>query len=177
MIVAGWISVGLYVAFILIVVIRATRRTKDMTAYAVGNQQFSPIAVGLSLATSTTSAATFVINPGFVAYYGISGVLSMAICLPLGVFVSLIVLSKGFRRVGTTVKALSLAQWVGTRYQSKVLARLFAVLSLLLIAFIVLICAGLTKVLVITLQTDEFYTLMVLIAFTFSYMMFGALTR
>lgn len=151
MLVAGWISVGLYVAFILFVVIRAARRTKDMTAYAVGNQSFSPVAVGLSLATSTTSAATFIINPGFVAYCGLSGVLSMAICLPLGVFASLIVLSKGFRRVGTTVKALSLAQRVGTRYQSRILTRLFAVLSLLLIAFIVLICVGLTKVLVITL--------------------------
>ena len=61
--------------------------------------------------------------------------------------VSLVVLTKGFRRHGTSVKALSLAQWMGTRYQSKALRLFFAVLSLLLITFIVLIVVGLTKVL------------------------------
>ena len=68
MVFAGWISVALYISFILYVVIGAARRTKDMASYAVGNFQFSPAVVGLSLAAAMTSAATFIINPGFVAY-------------------------------------------------------------------------------------------------------------
>jgi sodium/pantothenate symporter len=173
MVFAGWISVALYISFILYVVIGAARRTKDMASYAVGNFQFSPAVVGLSLAAAMTSAATFIINPGFVAYYGLSGVLSMAVFLPLGSFFSLIMLSKGFRKIGNTVKAYTLAQWVGARYESKGMAFLFAVLSLLLITFIVLICVGLTQVLSITLQTDPLYTLIAIVIFTFGYMMFG----
>jgi sodium/pantothenate symporter len=173
MILVGWISVIIYSGFILYVVIGAARRTKDMASYAVGNFQFSPAVVGLSLAATMTSAATFIINPGFVAYYGLSGVLSMAVCLPAGSFVSLIMLSKGFRKVGTNVKAYTLAQWVGARFDSKRMAVFFAVLSFLLITFIVLICVGLTQVLSITLQTDRLYTLIAIVVFTFGYMMFG----
>lgn len=173
MIAAGWLSVGLYMAFILFMVVRGARRTNSMADYALGSIQFSPAVVGLSLAATMTSAATFIINPGFVAYYGLSGFLSMAVFLPLGSFLSLIVLSKGFRKVGADVKALTLVQWVGARYRSRVLSHLFAVLTLLLITFIVLICVGLTQVLSITLHTDKLYTLLAVVAFTFGYMMFG----
>jgi len=48
----------------------------------VGNIAFSLVAVGLSLAASMTSAASF-LNPGFEALYGISGFLSMGIVLPI----------------------------------------------------------------------------------------------
>jgi len=77
----GWICLGLYMALILFFVIRGALRVKNISDYAVGNIHFSPVAVGLSLAASMTSAATFIINPGFVAYYGISGVISMALFL------------------------------------------------------------------------------------------------
>jgi len=41
--------------------------------------RFHLYSVGLSLAAAITSAATFVINPGLIANYGISGVLSYAV--------------------------------------------------------------------------------------------------
>ena len=58
-----------------------------------------------------SSAATFIINPGFVAYYGISGFLSMAVFLPIGTLVSLAILSKRFRKYGQAVQAKTIAQW------------------------------------------------------------------
>jgi len=70
----------------------------------------------LILAASMTSAATFVINPGFIANYGLSGVISFGIVFPLGALLSLIVLTKSFRKYGQQVKALTLAQWMGERY-------------------------------------------------------------
>lgn len=101
---AAWILVGLYAAVILFFVIRGAKKITNMDDYALGSVLFSPYAVGLSLAASITSAATFIINPGFVALFGISGVLSMAIALPFAALISLVVLTKGFRRHGTTVK-------------------------------------------------------------------------
>ncbi|MBK9337174.1 MAG: hypothetical protein IPM98_11605 [Lewinellaceae bacterium] len=59
-----------YAAVLLFFVVRAARRTRSLADYAVGSQRFSPVVVGLSLAASVTSAATFIINPGFVALYG-----------------------------------------------------------------------------------------------------------
>ncbi|MCA1801696.1 MAG: hypothetical protein LC662_04460 [Rhodothermaceae bacterium] len=135
MIISGWILIGFYAAGILYFVVRGAKQTKNIDDYALGNILFSPYAVGLSLAASITSAATFIINPGFVALYGISGVLSMALALPFAALLSLVVLTKGFRKHGTLVKALSMAQWMQTRYNSRAYGIFFGFLSLLLITF------------------------------------------
>lgn len=170
---AMWVAVFIYAFFILFFVVRGALRTKNMTDYAVGTISFSPIAVGLSMAASMTSAATFIINPGFVAYYGLSGFLSMAVFLPIGALVSLVILSKRFRKYGNVVKAKTISQWMGNRYQSKPFSLYFAFLSLLLITFIVLICVGLTQVLSKSLNVEPLYVLIGVVVFTFGYMMFG----
>jgi len=167
------VLVLIYMAVILFFVFRGAKQTKSLNDYALGNFLFSPTAVGFSLAASMTSAATFIINPGFVTYYGLSGVLSMAIFLPLGALTSLIVLTKGFRKAGETVKALTMAQWIGSMYGSKFFALFFAFLSLLLLTFIVLICVGLTKVLAGAMGADELLVSTLIICFIFGYMMFG----
>lgn len=171
-----WSTIGLlamYAGVILYLVVRGARRTKSLSDYAVGTTGFSPTVVGLSLAASITSAATFIINPGFIALYGLSALLAFAVVLPLGLGISLVVLTKSFRRYGTSIKALSLSQWIGQRYKSPGFALFFAVLSLLLITFIVLICVGMTKVLAQALHAEEWVVLLGLIVFVFGYMMFG----
>ena len=173
LVIAGWILVFLYSAVILFFVIRGARKTKSMNDYAVGSFAFSPISVGLALAAAMTSAATFIINPGFIAFYGFSAVISFGFVLPVASLVSLVFLTKGFRKHGMNVKALSMAQWMGTRYNSKGYALFFAFLSLLLITFIVLIAVGLTKVLAKTLNVSEIRILIGIVVFIFGYMMFG----
>jgi sodium/pantothenate symporter len=170
---AGWVLVGLYAAVLLVFVVRGARRNRSMADYALGSMAFSPVAVGLALAASMTSAATFIINPGFIALYGLSGVVSYGVVLPLAAVVSLVFLTKGFRRHGTSVKALSLAQWMQTRYGSRGFGLFFAVLSLLLLTFVVLIVVGLTKVLSRTLDVGETPVLVGIVVFVFGYMMFG----
>jgi len=173
LVIAGWMLVAVYCAVTLFFVIRGALKIKNINDYAVGSITFSPIAVGLALAAAMTSAATFIINPGFIAFYGISGVLSYAFVMPIAAMTSLVILTKGFRKHGSSVKALTMAQWIGTRYKSKGYALFFAFLSLLLITFIVLICVGLTKVLSKTLNVSELSVLIGLVVFIFGYMMFG----
>lgn len=169
----GWILIGAYAALILFIVVRGARGNKDISDYALGSFAFSPVAVGLALAASMTSAATFIINPGFVALFGVSAVISYAIAIPAAALTSLVILTKGFRRHGESVKALSMAQWMGTRYDSPGFALFFGFLSLLLLTFVVLIVVGLTKVLSATLGVPEIGVLIGVCAFVFGYMMFG----
>jgi Na+/pantothenate symporter len=173
MITAGWILILAYMAVTLVFVVRGARRNRDMSDYALGSLAFSPVAVGLALAASMTSAATFIINPGFVALYGVGAVISYAVVLPIASMVSLVVLTKGFRNHGTHVKALSMSQWMGTRWNSERFGLFFAFLSLLLLTFIVLIVVGLTKVLSGTLGIPEAAALIGVVIFIFGYMMFG----
>jgi len=172
-IVASWLLVVGYAGAIIALVVRGARRNRSVADYAVGNIAFSPVAVGLALAASTTSAATFIINPGLVAYFGLSAVFGLCVVLPISMGLSLVVLTKGFRKYGGSVKALTLSQWVGQRYKSRGFAVFFAVLSLLLVTFIVMILVGLTKVIAASLGLDEIAVLAVLVAFSFGYMMFG----
>lgn len=173
MVTAGWVLILCYAALIIYFVVRGAGQTEEMDDYALGSIIFSPTAVGLSLAASITSAATFIINPGFVALYGFGGVVAMGLALPLATLFSLILFTKGFRNYGTTVKALSMADWIEKKYDSRPFGIFFGFLSLLLITFIVLICVGLTKVLASTLNLSEFYTLVGIVVFIFGYMMYG----
>lgn len=173
LVIATAIILSLYAIIIVFFVVRGALRIKSISDYAVGNINFSPVAVGLSLAASMTSAATFIINPGFVALYGLSGFLSMGIVLPLAALLSLYVLTKGFRKHGQTVKALTMAQWIGAMYKSRYYSIFFAFLSLLLITFIVLIMVGLTKVIASALNVSELMIMVSLVIFIFGYMMFG----
>lgn len=170
---ATWILIVIYVVITLLIVVRGAVKTKTVADYALGNVGFSPVAVGLALAASMTSAATFIINPGFVAFYGISAVLSMAIMLPIGALASLYFMTKGFRKQGQAIKALTMAQWIGNRYGSPAFALFFAFLSLLLITFIVLICVGLTAILAQSLNLEALSVLIGIVVFVFGYMMFG----
>lgn len=172
-VIGGWILIVVYAAAILFFVVRGALRTKSMQDYALGSLNFSPWFVGLSLAAAMTSAATFVINPGLIAAYGWSAVLSFGFFFPLASLVSLIILTKSFRRIGQSVKAMTLASWIGSRYQSKGYAIFIAMLSGLLITFIVLILVAITKVLSNALNSNEVYTLLFVILFVFGYMMFG----
>lgn len=173
MVTATWILILLYSAVILFFVIRGALKIRTMNDYAVGSVSFPPFAVGLALAAAMTSAATFIINPGFIAFYGLSAYLSYGLILPAASLVSLILLTKGFRKHGSSVKALTMAQWMGTRYNSRGYSLFFAFLSLLLLTFIVLIAVGLTKVLAHALNVSEVSVLIGVIIFVFGYMMFG----
>lgn len=167
------ILLALFIILILFFVFKGAQKTKSLSDYAIGSFHFSPIMVGLSLAATMSSAATFVINPGFVANYGLSGLLAFGVAIPCGMFLSFIILTKLFRKYGKEVKALTMAEWIGKRYDSKFMGLFFGLLSLLLISFMVMLCIAMTKVLSESLNLGEIQIVTVLVIFIFGYMMFG----
>ena len=164
---------AVYVVFVLYFVIKGARGTKSIKDYAVGSFTFSPVYVALSLAAAMTSAATFVINPGLIATYGISAYISYGLVFPFASLASLVILTKSFRKYGQSVNALTLSSWVGNRYNSKGYALFIAILTVLLLTFIVLILVALVKVVAQALNANQIVVLAVVVIFTFGYMMFG----
>ena len=162
-----------YLALVGTAAVVGIRRVQGFTSFSVGDRRTSPVWVGLALAANLTSAATFVINPGLIYLYGVSGMLGYAVATPLGIFLGLIVLTKAFRRVGDKTAALTVPNWIADRYDSRGLRFFFAGLSLLQITFLVLIVVGLTQVLSSVLQLPLLVTMAMVIVIPLVYVMLG----
>ena len=169
----SWIFFGVYLAGISYAAFVGIRKMTGFASFSVGSREVNPMFVGLSLAANLTSAATFIINPGLIYLYGVSGVIAYAVALPLGVFAGLVIFSKAFRRVGDTVTALTVPQWIGDRFSDKRLTVFFAIASLLQIAFLVLITVGLTRVLMSVLDVPLAVAMAMTIGIPLIYIMFG----
>ncbi|MFA6234738.1 MAG: sodium:solute symporter [Bacteroidota bacterium] len=169
----AWIAFSAYAIAIAGIALWSRTRARSMETFSVGTRTVSPYLVGLSLAANMASAATFVINPGLIYLYGWAGILGYAVATPLGIFLALIVISKKFRSIGDRTRVITVPQWIGDRYGTRSLTVYFAVLSLLQITFLVLIVVGLSVVLRSTLGISIEAALLVVVAFTFGYILLG----
>lgn len=172
-----WVALAIYVGVTLYFTARGIKKTSDLKSFAVGSGDISPALVGLSLTAQLTSVATFVVNPGLVYYYGVSALMGLGFAAGLGIVTGLILLSGPFRTMGAKVKALTIPQWIGARFDSKGLRIFFAVLSLCLISFIVLIAVALANTLgqlLMVKGTMGLSTIVIIVmAFVFSYTLLG----
>lgn len=163
----------LYMAFTSWLAWLGHKKTTDLKSFAVGGGDMNPWVVGITLAASIASMATFVINPGFVYVHGVSALMHFGLAANLGATIGLVVLSLGFRRVGQRGGALTLPQWVGQRFDSRAMTIFFAAVNLLSLTFVVLIVGGLSIVMQATLGLTNFESVALVIVFTFSYIFVG----
>ncbi len=168
-----WTLLIAYAAVIVFLAWRNRRRATDIESFSVGSRRVPPFFVGLSLAANMTSVATFVINPGLIHAYGWAGVVGYGLAAPLGIFIGLVVTSKRFRRVGDQFTVLTVPQWLGERYSDRRLTVFFALASMLQITFLVLIVTALALVLMTVLQIGMWPALLMVVVFTFGYILFG----
>lgn len=167
---------GLFIAYLALTSYLAWlghKKTKDIQSFSVGSGDMNPVVVGITLAASIASTATFVINPGFVYVHGVSALMHLGVAAGLGVITGLLVMSTGFRRMGQKAKALTLPGWLGERYQSRKVAVGFALINLLSLSFVVLIVGGVSIVMQKTLGLTNVESLILIIGFVFSYIFIG----
>ncbi len=149
------------------------RRTKNFGSFAIGKGDMSPFVVGITLAASTASAATFIINPGFIYVHGLSAFMHFVVAVGLGFCLMLVLLSFRFRRLGEKNKALTMPHWIGERYGSKNVALYFAFINLFSLAFVVLIVGGLSIVMQKLLGVSNILALLIILGFVTSYVFVG----
>ncbi len=149
------------------------RRTRGFSSFAIGNRDLHPVVVGITLAASTASAATFIINPGFVYVDGFSAWFHMVIGTGVGFVSMLYVLSFQFRRIGEQTKALTIPDWIGKRYRSRGFALYFSMLNLLSFAFVVLLVGGISIVMQSLLGISNTLALAITLTFVTGYVFVG----
>ena len=149
------------------------KRTSDLRGFSVGNKDMSPYLVGITLAASISSTATFVINPGFVYVHGLSAFLHFGVAASLGILTAFIVLSKGFYRLGDKNGAITIPSWIYHRYGNRSFSFFFAIINLLSITFVVLILVGCSLLLSGIFPVSQKVALILVLLFVFSYVLMG----
>jgi SSS family solute:Na+ symporter/sodium/pantothenate symporter len=149
------------------------KKTTSLANFAVGSGDMGPLVVGVVMAASIASTATFVINPGFVYTHGLSALLHYGVAAQLGVAVGLFAVCRGFRRLGAAKGCLTVPDWIRARYGNETLATAFALLNLLSIAFIVLIMVGCAFLVVALLGISYPLALAGVLVVVFSYVLLG----
>tara|TARA_R110001583_G_scaffold409_5_gene3715 strand:+ start:709 stop:2145 length:1437 start_codon:yes stop_codon:yes gene_type:complete len=168
-----YVLTGTYVILVYGLSWVGMRRTKDISGFAIGNKDMSPYLIGITLAASIASTATFVINPGFVYVHGLSAYLHYGVAGSAGILTAFLVLSRGFLRLGEESKALTIPQWIYNRYHHRGFSLFFAFINLLSISFVVLILVGCSLLMTGIFPIDQKPALLVVLVFVFSYVLMG----
>lgn len=162
-----------YVVLVYWLSFKGMRRTNDIKGFSVGNKDMSPYLIGITLAASIASTATFVINPGFVYVNGLSAYLHYGVAGSLGILTAFLVLSKGFLRLGDKNQALTIPDWIYHRYQHRGFSLFFAFINLLSITFVVLILVGCSLLMTGLFPIEQKTALIIVLLFVFSYVLMG----
>lgn len=149
------------------------KRTQSVASFSIGNKDMHPVLIGITLAASISSTATFVINPGFVYVHGLSAFLHYGVAGSLGILSAFVVLTRGFLRLGEANQALTIPQWIYYRYNHRGFSLFFAFLNLLSITFVVLILVGCSYLVTGLFGIDQKVALIGVLVFVFSYVLMG----
>ncbi len=167
------IFMGIYVLITYALSIRGMRKTHDLSTFSVGAKDMSPYLVGLTMAASIASTATFVINPGFVYTHGLSAYLHFGVAAFGGIAFALIALTRGFLKFGAKYKALTVPHWIFCRFNSRSLSVFYAITNLLSLTFVVLILVGCAILASSLFPVSYHVALAAVLLFVFSYVLMG----
>jgi SSS family solute:Na+ symporter/sodium/pantothenate symporter len=168
-----YLCVGFYAVLTLWLSWIGMRKTKDIKGFSIGNKDMSPWVIGVTMAASISSTATFVINPGFVYVHGLSAFIHYAVAGTAGIMSAFLLLTRRFRQLGDANGAITIPDWIYQRYQSRSLSVFFALINLLSIAFVVLILVGCSLLLSQLFPISQTWSLTLILLFVFSYVLMG----
>jgi sodium/pantothenate symporter len=149
------------------------KKTKSLKGFSIGNNDMGPILIGITMAASISSTATFVINPGFVYNHGLSAYIHYGLAASFGIITAFLLLTRGFRKLGASQGSLTIPDWIFHRYGSRGLALFFALINLLSITFVVLILVGCSILMSSLFPMSQKMALIVTLLFVFSYVLMG----
>ncbi|RME91892.1 MAG: hypothetical protein D6772_17690 [Bacteroidetes bacterium] len=169
----AWILFSLYLIGTAYLGWLGHRKTDDFGSFAIGKGDLSPLQVGVTLAAATASAATFIINPGFVYVDGLAAFMHLGLGVYTGFVAMLLLLSFRFRRLGADMGALTIPDWIGKRYGSRAFSLYFAFINLLSVAFMVLLVGGISIVMQELLSINNLSAILITLVFVTGYVLFG----
>lgn len=132
----SWILMVIFIGFMLYLGYTGMKKTHNADDFATARSSYGPIALGLAVVATTASGSTFMGIPG-TAYTSGFASLWYPIVYPIGIYGGMLLTAKMVKLMGDKFSNRTIPEIVGERYQSEFLRVGLAVLSLLLIYYVV----------------------------------------
>lgn len=152
-----WLTIAVYIAFMLVVGLLYNRRSKNMADFTVGGRNAGAWVSALSYGTAYFSAVMFIGYAGATGWkYGIWGVLPGIGNAIFGSLCAWLVLARRTRETTRRLNVKSMPQFFHQRFDSRAM-KIFAavVIFLFLIPYSASVYKGLTSVCSVLLGIDE----------------------
>ncbi|MEG2929645.1 MAG: hypothetical protein RR846_08870 [Oscillospiraceae bacterium] len=162
-----------YTVFVAILSWMATKKTKSAKSFSAGNGDMGMAVVVLSLASSFTSAATLMAMPGYVYQAGLSGIIYFNIFQTAGLLVGLMVVGRKVRSSDMVETTTSIPQWLRQHYNSKTIGHFFALQSVFLITFMVLVVMLMADMMSGVFKMDYSLAVVLTAVYVFAYSLVG----
>lgn len=169
----AWALFSVYLVVTSVLAWMGGKKTDSSSGFAIGSGDMSPWVAGLTLGACLASSATFVIFPGFVYKDGLPALIGFSLPLIGGLAVGLALFSPRFQLIGARSGALTVPHWLGARYESDGLRRLFSGLNVLNVAYLVLVTVGCGYVMREALGVPYEAAVIGIVGFVFAYTGFG----
>ncbi|HJN72960.1 MAG TPA: hypothetical protein QGF58_03400 [Myxococcota bacterium] len=167
----SWALFLVYAVLTALLAWRGGRQSSTGAGFAIGSGRMSWWVAGITLGACLASSATFVIVPGFVYSEGLPALVGFTAPFIAGIALGLFVFTGPFKE--RTRGALTVPHWLGERYDSPALRKLFAGLNVLNVAYLVLITVGCGYVMQAALGVPYPVAVVGIVAFVFGYTGFG----
>lgn len=102
------------------------RRTKNTADYYLGGRKVHPVVMALSYGSTFISTSAIVGFGGAAGVFGFSLLWLTFFNIFLGIFVAFVFFGKRTRRIGLNLQAHTFAEFLGKRYQSKLIRKFMA---------------------------------------------------
>ena len=168
-----WVLFGIYMVVTAGLAFRGGQQTSSADSFAIGSGEMSPLVAGMTLGACLASSSMFVVMPGFVYADGLPALIGFSLPLIAGLAAGLLLLGPRFQTIGAQYRALTIAHWLGARYASPGLRRLFSGLNILNVAYLVLVVVGCAYVMSATMGLGYHASVLLIVVFVFGYTGFG----
>lgn len=132
----SWILMIIFIGFMLYLGYAGMKKTNNADDFATARSSYGPIALGLAVCATTASGSTFMGIPGTAYSLGFAS-LWYPMIYPIGIYGGMLLTAKMVKQMGDKFSNRTIPEIVGERFNSEFLRVGFAVLSLLLIFYIV----------------------------------------
>ncbi|WP_034263495.1 sodium:solute symporter family protein [Bacillus sp. J33] len=132
----SWTIMAFFIALMLYLGYAGMKKTKNADDFATARSSYGPIALGLAVCATTASGSTFMGIPGTAYSLGFAS-LWYPMIYPIGIYGGMLLTAKMVKQMGDKFSNRTIPEIVGERFNSEFLRVGLALLSLLLIFYIV----------------------------------------